>query len=180
MEITAEITEEQFRSLLRSYYLQKDWMKLTALLAIIALGISGYTAWPFWVYSRFIISWRDDFDVIFLMLFAIFCGLPYLVLYIQMRLMLRKRQAFVGICFYKITVDGIKKGINDFSKLYLWDSIYKVQALPECIVIKMNSYEMLIIPVIALQSGDSGSFLQLVKEHSSNVELVSLNDKKIF
>jgi hypothetical protein len=175
LEITAEITKEEYTSLIKSYYLNKNWAKLIAFLAILAFIIATVNVWPDRIHAYYIRTWYGFFDAFFEMLFILFCALPYGVLYLQMRLMFKNQPDYAGTCVYEIVEDGVNVEKRGQSRLYLWSLIKKVHVLPEFIVFKSIGNDILILPVKTLNSEDITIFLEKIKRYNPYTQLVFLD-----
>jgi hypothetical protein len=176
LEITAEITKEEYNSLIKSYYLNKNWTKLIAFLAILAFIIATITVWPFRIYTYFIRTWYGFFNMFFEMLFIPFCALPYGILYFQMHLMFKNQPDYTGTCVYEITENGINVEKQGQSKFYLWSLIKKVHVLPDFIVFKSTGNDIIILPVKTLDDEDITVFLEKIKRYNPYTRLVFLNN----
>jgi len=176
LEITAEITKEEYRSFVKNYYLEKNWVRWIALLVIVALMISismnwsHYGRWFFWT------NLHAFFSFTFFMLALIFFVIPYGYAYNMVRVKLKKEDDQTGTMVYQVTDTGITTAKNGVSLNYLWGQIDKVKVLTDFIVFISLSDDMLVFPVSALPNGDSGSLLQLINGY--NVFKIVLTKEK--
>lgn len=175
LDISTEITEEKFRAIVKSYYLKKSWDKLIALLSVIAVAwaasmtMPGYYRSHVWLYYSY-------FNALFMLLMFFFFAIPYLVLYSEMRRVLKKENFTTGMYNYHIAENGIRVVTNDVDKSYAWSMITKVCTAPGIVIMKVNYAELLII-VFAESDGNSNqSFLQLAKANTPNAKWKILKD----
>jgi len=177
LDITTEINEENFRLIIKNYYLNRNWEKRIAILAIISLVWSIYTIWGNHFYTNLAWNCFSFFNALFFFLMLFFFALPYLVWHTQMNQILKKEDIMTGTYAYSLAIDGINVKINDLDKSYKWNMVTKVHSTSEFTVLKMNNSDLLIIPVIALDEDLYRNFLTLARTNAPNAKWKILKAK---
>jgi hypothetical protein len=162
LEITTEITKEEYTSFVKDYYLKKDWTKWVAILVIVALVISVSMAWSNYGRWNYWSNLRALFSVVFLGLALVFFALPYGVAYYTVRMKIKKEPGQTGPWVYQITNKCITTNKNGTTLFYPWSSITKVKMLADLIVFISVSDDLLIFPIRSLPDESIEGFLQLI------------------
>ncbi|HTD41499.1 MAG TPA: hypothetical protein VK671_12810 [Mucilaginibacter sp.] len=174
MDIVAEITEEKFHMIAKSYYLNKNWDKLIAILAIAALILDLTTPLPTYHRTDIVSMHFRYFNAILTILMIFFFVLPYLVFYVEMRLFLKKKDLITGMYNYHMDAEGIHVRVNDLDRSYLWDMVSKVYTASGFVIMKINTGELLILPILISDDEDNQGFLQFARANTPHAKWKSL------
>jgi hypothetical protein len=178
MEITIEITKEEYQSYIKKYYLKRNWTKRIAILAIIAAALSVLTA------SSKNGGWKylpSDFLVFATILVTIFFVLPYVALYLQMSSKLKKVDDKPIIWHYKITDDGVQIDDEQGSKFLSRSSLPNVKIANDFIVFSLPNNQLYFLPLSALENNDSKKISELITNYRNIPEVKStITPKRLY
>jgi hypothetical protein len=178
MEITIEITKEEYQSYIKQYYLKRNWTKRIAILAIIAFALSVFTVISTksgWKY----LPW--DFLVLAAILIILFFILPYVALYVQMLSKQKKVGANPIIWHYKISDDGVQIDDEHGSKFLSRGSLANVKVTNDFIVFSSQSGQLYFLPLSALENNDREKISGLITNYRNIPEVKStITPKRLY
>lgn len=161
MEIIAEINQHEYKQAVRDYYLNKDWTKRVAILALIALGLALISIFNYsYPYKgRLILGFFTSY---FMLLFIGGFVIPYTYNYYKSRLVVTGTEPYAERWEFDISMTGISATNQDFTKFYPWLIISKVLLKDKYIILKPTSGNILFLPVSALENEDARKLLETI------------------
>lgn len=160
MEIIAEISQDEYKQVIKDFYLKKDWAKHIAIQAIVALalallGVKGY-GWQM-LYGFFV--------TYFFFIFLFFSVLPYGISYIKVR------RSWDGIkhrpksWIFDVSETGINTNNVEAIKFYKWGAISKIVKAGDHILFIPVSGNVFLLPVSSLDNENAEIFLAMISDY---------------
>jgi len=174
MEINVELTKDEYQSFIRKYYLQRNWTKRIAILAIIAVLLSVLMLlqmkdWGYYIFVYFVFL-----SVVLMVLFFV---LPYCVLYLQMLAKLKKINDEPLRWLFKLSETGAEIDGGQGNKFFSWRSLNTVIA-NDFIVFMPIGDPLYFIPLNS--SDDSAKLLELIRRCLKSPENKAPNPKLLY
>ncbi|HTD97903.1 MAG TPA: YcxB family protein [Mucilaginibacter sp.] len=155
MEITTEITKDEYEQFIKNDYLKKDWVKHIAILAIIAAGLTVlgcFTKGDWHLLYSFFVMWL-------LILLLFFFALPYAINYSKIQRLLRGISGQDDKWVFNITEKGIQADNGAGSKFFQWGAVDKIYPAGNYMVIKLANDSVFLLPVNSLENEDAAEYL---------------------
>jgi hypothetical protein len=167
MEIIAEIRQHEYRQVIKDYYLNKDWTRRVAILALISLGLAllSIINYNYPYKGRMIYGFFTSY---FMMLFIAAYVIPYVYNYYKSRLALKGIECRTDRWEFNISTTGISTNNQEFTKFYPWMAINKVLRKGNYVILKPISGSILLLPVRALEDEDADAFLAIIANCRNN------------
>ena len=117
MEITVEVSGEEYKAAIRKYYIKRNWTAWIAIIAAISFALS---VWEL-IKSANEWSWiLEYFVVAFVTLILLFLAIPYGVLYLEMLGNTKKIGDEPITWHYRIEDKGVNINNGQLNKLLPW------------------------------------------------------------
>jgi hypothetical protein len=167
MEIAVEIGKDEHQSLIKKYYLERNWTKRIAVLAIIAAIVSVLLWLPVKAGWTYLWEYFIFFSIALILLFFV---LPYVALYIQMSTKLKKANNEQAKWLFTIRDNGVQIDDEQSSKFLSWINLNSVIVPDDFIVFRPAGNRLYFLPLSACAGDDSAKLLQLIKGYTKKPE----------
>ena len=149
MEIIAEIRQQEYRQVIKDYYLNKDWTKRVAVLALISLGLAllSIINYNYPYKGRMIYGFFTSY---FLIIYLFFFALPYGIRYLRMRKAIRLMARQPAEWAFNISEVGIHTKNNNKVRYYPWTMVENILIGGQHVVFKPAVGQVFCLPSASL------------------------------
>jgi hypothetical protein len=162
MEITVEVSGEEYKTFIKNYYLKRNWTKRIATIAIISLGLSVLGI------LKITNGWSllmELFVAVFIILMILFFLIPFGVSHFRSAREIKNTVDESIKWHYKIEDKGITIDKGQIGKFLPWRKLDKVITVYDFIVFSTVSKQIFPLPLSALSVDDSKHLLTLVRDY---------------
>jgi len=159
MEITVEVSGEEYKIFIKNYYLKRNWTKRIATIAIISLGLSVLGI------LKITNGWSllmELFAAVFIILMILFFLIPFGVSHFRSAREIKNTVDESIKWHYKIEDKGITIDKGQISKFLPWRKLDRVITVYDFIVFSTIGKQIFPLPLSALKGDESAQLLALV------------------
>jgi hypothetical protein len=161
MKISVDIAADEHQSLIRAYYLKRNWAKRIAILAFGAMILSALGL-------RSMADAMANLPQFFMFFMAIlmlfFCAIPYVGWYFQMKKKLDQVGDKPMKWVFTVSDSGIQLNSQEENKFLPWGKL-DVMVKESFIILKPLNNEIFFLPFNVFEDGSGKKFLELVKSY---------------
>jgi len=161
MEITVEITTDEYQSFIKEYYLKRNWAKRIAILAFVALILSIVGLRSMADAGAYLVS---SFAFFMAILLVLFCAIPYVIWYFQMKKRLEQAGDELTRWLFNFSDGGVQFNDEHESKFFAWSKL-DIITRKSFMVLKPLGNEIFFLPLNAFEDGSGKKFLELIKSY---------------